>query len=80
MQRERLTEDGLKLHTSEPLSDAPVTAVAVTEGLLGSALAVQIKGVRVREDFLIPVSRLVGGDDTLARFDGLEKKRGKVSK
>lgn len=45
-----------------------MTAVSITESLLGSSFAVHIEGVRIRKDVLVPISRLCGGDDTLAGF------------
>lgn len=50
-----------------------MSAKPISEGLLGSALAVQVKGVRVWEDFLVSVAGLGGGDDTFASFDELYK-------
>ena len=52
----RLTKHSLKLSTSEPLSNTTVSTIAVTESLLGSTFAVHVESVRIREDFLIPIS------------------------
>ncbi len=67
------TEDNFQLSTCKPFSNTPVSAIPISEGLLRSTLAVQVKGVRVWEDFLVSVAGLGGGDDTFTSFNELYK-------
>lgn len=41
------------------------------KSFLGCPLTVEIEGIWLRKDVLVPVSGLVGGDDTLTGFDEL---------
>lgn len=54
-------------------------APAVPKGLLGSSFTVHVEGVRIGEDFFVPVGGLVRSDDTLACFDELQGKLRKLA-
>lgn len=68
---EKLTEYNLQLGASKPFGYASMRAPAVAKGFLGSSLTVHVEGVRIGEDFFVPIGGLVRRDDTLTCFDKL---------
>jgi hypothetical protein len=59
MMKPELTEDDLEFRTSKPLSDTAMGTPAVPKCLLGSTLTVYVESVRVGENLLVSVGRLV---------------------
>lgn len=67
----RPTKNNLQLGACQRLGDTPVRSKTEAQRVIGIRRAVHIEDIRVREDILVSVARLVQGDDALACPDQL---------